>query len=40
MIQIEGFNIRIVRTGDAYGRDDCLTHDGADALVGYMLEVA
>lgn len=33
MIQIEGFNIRIVRTGDAYGWDDCLTHDGADALV-------
>lgn len=33
MIQIEGFNVRIVSKGEAYGRDDCLTHDGDDALV-------
>ena len=33
MIQIEGFNVRIVAKGEAYGRDDCLVHDGDDALV-------
>lgn len=25
--QIGHFNVRIVRMGDAYGRDNCLTHD-------------
>lgn len=33
MIQVEGFNVRIVTKGDAYGKDDCLTHDGDDAIV-------
>lgn len=33
MIQIEGFNVRIVNKGDAYGRDDCLTHDDDVFLV-------
>ena len=28
MKQIEGFNIRIVRSGDYFGRGDCLRHDG------------
>jgi len=27
------FTVRIVREGDGYGRDDCLTHDEADPLV-------
>lgn len=33
MIQIEGFNVRIVAKGDAYGLNDCLTHDHEDVLV-------
>lgn len=33
MIQIEGFNIRIVARGDKYGLDDCLEHDRDDLLV-------
>jgi hypothetical protein len=33
MIQIEGFNVRIVQEGESYGRDFCLVHDEADALV-------
>jgi hypothetical protein len=28
MIQVEGFNLRIVAAGDHYGRNDCLRHDG------------
>lgn len=32
MIQVEGFNVRIVEHGDWYGRDDCLEHSG-DPLV-------
>ncbi len=28
MIQVEGFNVRIVDEGDWYGRDDCLEHNG------------
>ena len=27
------FNVRIVRNGDAYGLDDCLTHDNDEPLV-------
>ena len=27
MIQVEKFNVRIVNTGDKYGRNDCLTND-------------
>lgn len=33
MIQVEGFNVRIVSRGNTYGRDDCLTHNEDDALV-------
>ena len=33
MIQIEGFNVRIVQEGESYGRNFCLVHDEADALV-------
>lgn len=33
MIQVEGFNVRIVSKGESYGRDDCLTHDKDEALV-------
>ncbi len=32
MIQIEGFNVRIVEDGDYCGREDCLLHEG-DPLV-------
>ena len=27
------FTVRIVREGDRYGRDDCLTHDEDEAMV-------
>lgn len=27
MFQVEKYNIRIVNTGDKYGRDDCLTNE-------------
>lgn len=27
MIKVGKFNVRIVNTGDKYGRDDCLTND-------------
>tara|TARA_R100001530_G_scaffold129690_1_gene100157 strand:- start:253 stop:579 length:327 start_codon:yes stop_codon:yes gene_type:complete len=27
------FNVRMVNKGEAYGRDNCLTHDKDDALV-------
>ena len=33
MIQIEGFNVRIVAKGEGYGRNDALTHDHDDPLV-------
>ena len=32
MIKVGKFNVRIVNTGDKYGRNDCLTND-KDALV-------
>lgn len=31
------FNVRIVEVGDAYGRDDCLTHDD-DLGLGTLVE--
>lgn len=33
MIQIENFNVRVVRKGDHYGRNDCLEHDEDEPLV-------
>ena len=27
MITVDKYNVRIVRKGDKYGRDFCLTHD-------------
>ena len=27
-MKVEKFNVRIVKTGDKYGLDDCLTNDG------------
>jgi len=32
---IDKFFIRIVRDGDKYGRDDCLTHDGSPMVEFY-----
>jgi len=29
MKKVEKFNVRIVKTGDKYGRNDCLTNDRA-----------
>lgn len=29
----KSFNVRLVRKGDAYGLEDCLTHDKPDPLV-------
>ena len=33
MITVDKFNVRIVRAGDRYGRDNCLTHDKDEPLV-------
>lgn len=33
MTNIEGFNVRLVFSGDSYGRDDCLLHTEEEALV-------
>lgn len=33
MITVDKFNVRIVRKGDRYGRDYCLTHDEDKPLV-------
>lgn len=33
MLVVGIFNVRVVLPGDKYGRDDCLTHDGPEALV-------
>lgn len=33
MIQVEGFNIRIVARGDGYGVNDSVAHDSDDFLV-------
>jgi hypothetical protein len=30
MITVDKFNVRIVRAGDRYGRDNCLTYDKED----------
>lgn len=30
---IEGFNVRIVEAGDAYGNNGCVTHEGDEPLV-------
>ena len=35
MIKIEKFNVRLVRTGDKYGRKDCLTNDSAPMVEFY-----
>lgn len=33
MITVDKFNVRIVRAGDRYGRDNCLTYDKDEPLV-------
>lgn len=33
MIQVEGFNVRIVARGDGYGVNDSVVHDHDDPLV-------
>jgi hypothetical protein len=40
MKKIGNYNVRIVRKGDRYGRNDCLTHDGNGdhALVEFYLD--
>ena len=35
MLALSRFNVRIVRTGDAYGLNDCLTNDGAPLVEFY-----
>lgn len=35
MLQVEKYNIRIVNTGDKYGRDDCLTNEKEPLLEFY-----
>ena len=31
--QGRAFNVRLVRVGDCYGRDDCLTHEASEPMV-------
>jgi len=33
MITVDKFNVRVVKQGEKYGRDFCLTHDGDRPLV-------
>lgn len=33
MLNVDHFNVRIVRTGDKYGREMCLTHEKDEPLV-------
>jgi hypothetical protein len=35
MITVGKFNIRVVQTGDKYGRNDCITHDKAPLVEFY-----
>ncbi len=35
MIKVEKFNVRIVKAGEKYGLNDCLTHDGAPLVEFY-----
>jgi hypothetical protein len=35
MLTLSRFNVRIVRTGDAYGLNDCLINDGAPLVEFY-----
>jgi hypothetical protein len=35
MLQVEKFNVRVVNTGDKYGRFDCLTNDAAPMVEFY-----
>jgi len=35
MKKVEKFNVRIVNTGDKYGRDDCLVNSGAPLVEFY-----
>ena len=37
MITVDKFNVRIVRAGDRYGRDFCLTHDKDEPLVEFYI---
>jgi len=33
MMKVDKYNVRIVRKGDRFGRDDCLTHDDDRPMV-------
>ena len=33
MLKVDKYNVRIVRKGDRFGRDDCLTHDDDRPMV-------
>jgi predicted amidohydrolase len=35
MLTVENFNVRIVNTGDTYGRNDCLVNDKAKLVEFY-----
>ena len=35
MLTLSRFNVRVVRTGDAYGLNDCLINDGAPLVEFY-----
>ncbi len=34
--EITPFRIRVVMSGESYGRDDCLTHEGSEPLVEFF----
>lgn len=35
MLKVEKYNVRIVNTGDKYGRNDCLTNDNEQLIEFY-----
>ena len=37
MMTVDKFNVRIVRAGDRYGRDNCLTYDKDEPLVEFYI---
>jgi hypothetical protein len=37
MLRLDKFNVRIVQSGDRFGRDDCLTHEKEDPLIEFYL---
>jgi hypothetical protein len=37
LLRVEGYTVRLVKKGDMYGRDHCLTHSEDDPLVEFYI---